>query len=308
MYISIIICTTGDRISINETVNSIYKNSYTNFELILICQTKKNNLIIKNIITPKEKILRKYFLSKKGLSYARNFAIKIAKGQVIAFTDDDCIVDKEWLQNIKNSFKQNLNAAAIFGKVLPFKPLTNKGKLFPSIINTNKFQIYKKPIKHWLYIGFGNNMSIKKNIFLKYGIFNTLLGAGSYGLSTEDGEFAIRLLTHKEEVIYNPNILIYHNRPLDLKEYNKLNLKYICGEVACYTYYAISGLKLGKDVVIENLRESYHLIKRNLKYVLIGKRTGFYLLYMSTLELTYKLYGIMIGIILYLRKFRLLTN
>ena len=40
-----------------------------------------------------------------GLGYARNTGVRNAKGDIIAFTDDDCIVDPLWLKEILAGFE-----------------------------------------------------------------------------------------------------------------------------------------------------------------------------------------------------------
>jgi glycosyltransferase involved in cell wall biosynthesis len=42
------------------------------------------------------------FITEKehGLAYARNKGVELARGSIIAYTDDDCMVDKFWLRNL----------------------------------------------------------------------------------------------------------------------------------------------------------------------------------------------------------------
>ena len=81
-----------------------------------------------------EKIaLQKKFLSpvpliyvkekKQGSSYARNRGVKIARGEIIAFIDDDVILDKDWLQSVWQAFRK-VKANAFGGKVIPMLPPT----------------------------------------------------------------------------------------------------------------------------------------------------------------------------------------
>ena len=52
-----------------------------------------------------------------GLSNARNRGLKYATGEIVAFTDDDCWVDKNWLDNIHEAFQQNKDVALVGGRV-----------------------------------------------------------------------------------------------------------------------------------------------------------------------------------------------
>ncbi len=59
----------------------------------------------------------------QGPGAARNIGIRLASSPFIAFTDDDCIVHKAWVQEITNSSQWNghKNIVGIGGKVLPFR-------------------------------------------------------------------------------------------------------------------------------------------------------------------------------------------
>ena len=61
---------------------------------------------------------------KKGPAAARNYGWLLAKGELIAFTDDDCIPDKYWLQNLWNNYTPGSNVALAGRTIvpLPHKP------------------------------------------------------------------------------------------------------------------------------------------------------------------------------------------
>ena len=53
---------------------------------------------------------------KAGVANARNSAVKLARGQFIAFLDDDEVAFKDWLQNLYNAQKTT-NAEVVFGPI-----------------------------------------------------------------------------------------------------------------------------------------------------------------------------------------------
>lgn len=57
---------------------------------------------------------------KPGSYAARNAALKIAEGDIIGFTDSDCIPDKDWIKNAVDYFNQNDSCSRIAGRVLVF--------------------------------------------------------------------------------------------------------------------------------------------------------------------------------------------
>ena len=74
-----------------------------------------------------------YSRIKEGISHARNRGIREAKGEIIAFTDDDVIVDKHWIQNIDKAFKEHDDVACVGGKILPIWEVPKPKWLKPNL-------------------------------------------------------------------------------------------------------------------------------------------------------------------------------
>lgn len=55
-----------------------------------------------------------------GVIRARNLGIKNARGEIVVFSDDDCLPKKNWLEQIEKAFKKNLLALGVEGKTLTF--------------------------------------------------------------------------------------------------------------------------------------------------------------------------------------------
>ena len=67
---------------------------------------------------------------RPGLNWARNRAIIEAQGEIIAYTDDDCLVDPGWVRSFVQVFMENPEAAAVTGLVLPAELETEAQNLF----------------------------------------------------------------------------------------------------------------------------------------------------------------------------------
>jgi len=104
--ISVIICTYNRSNSLADTLLCLTKQTYEseNWELIVVDNNSNDNT--KEIISELSKQLPNLtykFEPQQGLSYARNLGINSAKGEIIAFTDDDVLPEKDWLVQIQNN-------------------------------------------------------------------------------------------------------------------------------------------------------------------------------------------------------------
>lgn len=292
--ISVLISTRNRSQKVFACLNSIFKNSYKNFEVILIDQSTNDQTekIALELLTKKFKYIK---MRAKGKARALNLALKKHSGETLAFTDDDCLVDKYWLKNIYKSFQENKDIVGIFGKVLPDKPHLHKGKICPCAFSKKKKKVITKPCLHWKNIGYGNNMAFRREVFDKLGGFKEWLGSGSVSLAAVDAEFALRVLLKGDKLLYNPKVKVYHNRWLAKEEFWRQCLFYSCGEVACYGYFAFNGLELGKRVVKDNFIDSYKKLKWGIKSLILFRKRGLWIIRDALIELYFRLRGLLVA-------------
>jgi glycosyltransferase involved in cell wall biosynthesis len=186
------------------------------WELVLVDNNSKDETkIIAQKFKEESGLNVKYvFETKQGLSYARNRGINHSNGDIIAFTDDDAMVDRYWLLNIERAFEEH-NVSCVGGKILPIweipKPQWLKQDLhyILALLDRGDKSFYLKSPIVW-----GANFSVKADIFDKYGGFDTNLGRIPARLfSGEETEFLRRILNRGEKILYYPNAVIYHCIP-----------------------------------------------------------------------------------------------
>ncbi len=99
--VSVIIPVYNAEKTLRQCLNSVLDQNYNNYEVIVVDNnsTDKTKEIIKKFCNRNKKI--KYvFEKKRGRGAARNAGIKKAKGVIIAMTDSDCIVSKNWIREL----------------------------------------------------------------------------------------------------------------------------------------------------------------------------------------------------------------
>ncbi len=155
-----------------------------------------------------------------GKSFALNTGIREARGDVLAFVDDDVAVGPSWLHNLTASLRGGEYAGA-GGRILPaeaFTPpnwLALDGPYAMAHVFCAYFDLGHKACELDR-PPYGANMAFRKKMFEKYGLFRTDLGPSpnpEIPRPNEDTEFGRRLIAAGERLWYEPSAVIYHPAP-----------------------------------------------------------------------------------------------
>lgn len=300
MKVSIIIATKNRPGNIAPCIRSIAKNTYRSFEIIVVDQSEDDSTKIQfqHVRSQYQNIRTLYIHQKKrGISNARNTGIQKASGNIVIFTDDDCIVKNSWIQEIVQSFHSHPQIQGVYGKTLPFNK--REGEICPCTFTRSAPRIISRPCYHVKYFGFGNNMAYRKSLFSDTGLFKTWLGTGSVGLSAEDSEFAQRILLSDKIIFYNPKAVVFHNKWLAARDMEQQIRLYTCGEMACYGYFCFQGFSFAKAIVLNNIKDSFSKLENIVKMVLKlqWNRNTLHELKRTSVEFFYRGRGLLVGFI-----------
>jgi GT2 family glycosyltransferase len=176
---------------------------------------------------------------RPGLSVARNAGLRVATGDLIAFTDDDVEVHAHWLEQLRPAFRDPA-VMAVTGLIIPAKLDTEAEQVFQRgstgfgwgyrpLVFDHRFFAEMKPlgVPVWR-IGAGANMAFRRSIFAEVGGFDPRLGAGASGCS-EDSELWYRLLAAGWSCRYEPTAVVYHHHRADLSSLNQQMHAYMRG-------------------------------------------------------------------------------
>lgn len=124
MFVSIIIPTYNRAHSIAYTLNSFLAQDYPseNYEIIVCDNNSTDNVkevILEYVEKYGENRVRYMFEGRQGVHYARNSAAKVARGDILYFTDDDMLAKSNLLQELIPIFEHNTRVGCATGKVLP---------------------------------------------------------------------------------------------------------------------------------------------------------------------------------------------
>lgn len=248
--LSVVVCTKDRPKKLIKCLKSILATKYGCFELIVINQSRQSKVKIQDAIKLHDEkvIIRQFFTNTTGLSKARNLGIKKSKSEVVVFTDDDCIVPRNWLGTIIGILSKYKNIDALFGQSLPYiKSKTKGGYICPSVVNhKHRKRITKDNFSSDTDFPTGNNMVIKRKVFSDIGLFCENLGVGSKAGGGEETEMILRMIYRGKEILYTPQLKIWHDRWLSQRQYLNLMNTYLTSVIAVFFYYLLVRRKLIK--------------------------------------------------------------
>jgi len=264
--ISVCINTRNRKEQLVKCVERLLNSTYLKYEIIIVDQSDNPHIHNNFKINPQIR----YFIDKgRGTGRAKNIALQKASGDLVAFTDDDCLVEKNWLNRIYAVFREHPDVAGLFGRVLAFQSEKHKGFYCPCTVNWTSRKFIKQPCKHWECLGYGNNMTFRKSELEKVNGFRNWLGPGSVGRNADDAEIALRLLVNNNKLMYDPSVKVWHNRWLTKEELERQNFSYICGETSCYGYFAFQGYDFAMQVIKNNINDSIKELAKIIKSVVM---------------------------------------
>jgi GT2 family glycosyltransferase len=202
-----------------EAVNSLLEQTHREMEIIIVVDGNKElyERIVK-VYGARDNIKIVATEESLGAFGAGNVGVKTARGDVIAFTDDDAIAERRWVESLVDTYEK-LDAISVGGKILPIwasgKPDYFPEELYWLVGVTHEEFADEKVVE--VRNTFGPNMSFRREVFKEIGLFNEKLGFAKRGTSYMQGaepEFALRMKQKLGQgVMYNPEAIVYHKIP-----------------------------------------------------------------------------------------------
>lgn len=219
MHASVIICTWNRKATLASALRSLEQMRVppeVQWEVLIVDNNSKDGTaeMCAEFIRTTKLSCRYIFEGRQGKSFALNSGVRNARGEFLAFTDDDVTVHEDWLAQVLEAFAR-FECAGVAGRIDPVWKVARPSwfitegphRLMAAIVMYN---LGDRP--HPVTVPpFGANLALRRSVFAKYGDFRTDLGptAGSE-IRGEDTEFCRRLMSAGDHIYYSPQAIVYH--------------------------------------------------------------------------------------------------
>ena len=173
-----------------------------------------------------------------GQSRARNRGIAEARGDVIAFTDDDCTVSPRWLDGLAREFSDPLTMA-VTGYIGPLELETAAQLFFERHGGFERHTerwvvdpIHMAPLRGASVAGAGANMIFRRTAFEHTGGFAEDLGPGTPARSGDDKYAFYGVLAAGYRIVHDPARLVWHRHRRDIPGLRRVMNDYGVSEFA----------------------------------------------------------------------------
>jgi glycosyltransferase involved in cell wall biosynthesis len=272
MHLSVVMPTRNRGGRIVPAVESVLRQAACDFELVLVDQSTDGAAAAALRASGLDSTERLVYQRSDsvGISRARNEGIARCRGQIIAFTDDDCIVPEHWLEAYAELLEREPEVGIAFGPLIAAQD--EKTGWTPEFHPVREG--YVSPtgdVKRSL--GLGANFVARRTVVESVGPFDAILGTGSVFGAGEDTDFAYRALRRGHAVYITRRPAVQHYGQRKGEELIRARRAYTAGMVAM----AMKHVRCGDAGMLQPVLDVFGKgVKDGTRRVLNGQRPSGY--------------------------------
>lgn len=198
--ISVIVCTYNGTATLRACLESLGRLRYADFEVLLIDDGSTEDIEGMAKEFPQVRYVRQ---EHAGLSVARNLAASLATGEILAYTDDDCIADEDWLKYLALGFEDPQWVAA-GGPNIPPEPRNRTEAVVGAAPGAPAHVLLTDREAEHLP---GCNLAIRKTALAAMGGFRA-----QYRVAGDDVDVCWRLREAGGKLHFVPGAMVWHHR------------------------------------------------------------------------------------------------
>lgn len=213
--ISVIVCTYRGSATLVECLDSLSALDYLEVELLLV--NDGSDTRVSQLVAEYEAV-REIPIPHSGLSAARNVGAAEATGEILVYTDDDCIVEPDWLRWMALPFLRSESVGCAGGPNIPPEPENARQAVIaaapggPTHVLLTDTEAEHLP---------GCNLAVRKDVFEEVGGFNPI-----FRTAGDDVDFCWRVLEAGYELGFHAAAFVWHHRRFSYRTYFRQQLGY----------------------------------------------------------------------------------
>lgn len=206
-FVSVVVPVYNSEKTILKTLDSLSSQTYKNFEVIIVDDgsTCPAGQMVKSYS------FAKYFYQQNGgPAKARNVGAKLSKGEIICFTDSDCVPEEKWIQKLLDGFT-NDDIAVVSGSY----GIENKSKMLAQCIHNEILFRHNKLMPDYPKSFGSYNFAIRRKVFEEVGGFRE-----SYRFASgEDNDLSYKIINSGFRIFFNKECFVRHHHTEIVSKY-----------------------------------------------------------------------------------------
>jgi O-antigen biosynthesis protein len=269
--VSVVVCTLGREPRLAQTVEGILRQTHRFLDVVVVDNDPASGLVPGVLAGVSDERVRIVAQPVRGLSAARNAGVAAARGELVAFTDDDAVPDPGWVAELLAVLREDGEGVVtcVTGRVLAAETTSAEQAWFESV------GIFDKGARRTVWtlrddvdgalgrmgersaffpytageMGSGNNMLFRTRALRALGGFDEALGAGCPAKGGEDLDVYRRVVLAGQVLVYTPDALVLHHHRDTYQALRTQLFGYGVGMAASLTKVVLGGGRPMLDVL-----------------------------------------------------------
>jgi GT2 family glycosyltransferase len=223
-FISVVVATRDRPASLSICIDSLLRQNYPRFEVLVVDNAPASSATAELVASRYAPTGRVRYLcdDRPGLGHAHNYGVANVTAPVVAFTDDDVIVDPHWLAALASDFNASSKVGCVTGLILPAELDTRaqfwterhggfgKGferRVYDLLDNRPSGRLFPYAAGQF---GSGANMAFSRVALQRAGAFDSALGAGTLARGGDDLAAFVSVVRAGYTLVYEPEAIVWH--------------------------------------------------------------------------------------------------
>lgn len=227
---SVVVATHERPDRLRRCLDSLLSQSYPEFEIVVVDNAPRSDATFRLLreAFAGERRVRYVREDEQGLGAAHNGGLAVARGDILAFTDDDVLADRHWLAEMVSPFVEDPAVAAVTGLILPAELETPAQLMleahgrFTKGFAPRRFDLAANRPGDRLFpfaagrLGSGANMAFEAAHLRRLGGFDPALGTGTAAKGGDDLDAIYRTIASGRTLAYQPGAIVWHHHRREL--------------------------------------------------------------------------------------------